>query len=106
MSVIPEDPLRKAPLSFDEWTQSFDVADSEERERLCKAAYNLTKDPVVARVLSKLEAQTLMAMKTGLKGVREDERMEMLLLLRAVDKLRSELQAMASDYEIAVWKNR
>jgi hypothetical protein len=96
---VPEDPLRRAPMSFDEWIRSFDVPDLDEKERLCEAAAVLEHMPVFQRVLSRLECRALMVIqRTKPSDTEEINRAKMLL--DGVTSIRHEVRVMAEEAEL------
>lgn len=96
---VPEDPLRRAPMSFEEWRDSFTAADEDERDRVCDAAVTLMRTPAFIRVLAWLESQAMThitrASVSDVEALREGK-----MMLHGIEAIRANLKGMAQDAEL------
>lgn len=98
MAEFPEDPLRQAPQSFDQWTESFRIHDKEEVYKVSQAAGKMLKSPVFNRVLGEIERNAISALvNCSLKD--PEEVMTRKMLVKGVQALRIALKTLASNAE-------
>lgn len=104
----PYDPLRDAPLSFDQWCATFDLDTPENRDdldRMRTSASILMKNALVRRVMAQMECNAMRYLADCPLGD-EAEAHRRLMLLSAARALPKALQAFAEDREFEEQRNQ
>lgn len=99
------DPLRQAPLAFDEWCEAYDDLDDEDLFTLNSAAKRMLADPVAARVIGKIERDYLKKLARTLP-TQVEEAAQLLSLIHGIRAFRASLRSMADDSRLEDFKSR
>lgn len=92
--MIPSDPMRNPPLTFDEWEASFHV-ELEDQARLARAAKNLLENAAARRAMAMVEMKAVGALRKG--TTEDDEAQKWRAILFGMASIRAQLRAMASE---------
>jgi hypothetical protein len=94
--IQPDDVLRDPPVSFDDWSRSFDQIAPDERARLNHSAVTLLRNPPAMRVLAELERNAIVHLVSCSLGS-EKEAYNRLALVKGVQAFRKALETLAAD---------
>ena len=95
--MLPSDPIRNPPLTFEDWQQTFEV-DEEDRLKLAQGAKRILQDPAARLVMAKVE-MTAVKQLLRVPGDRLETLNEWRMVLLGMISMRNQLQAMASEME-------
>ena len=95
--MLPSDPIRNPPLTFEDWQQTFEV-DKEDQLKLAQGAKRILQDPAARLVMAKVE-MTAVKQLLRVPGDRLETLNEWRMVLLGMKSMRNQLQAMASEME-------
>lgn len=95
--MLPSDPMRSPPLTFEEWRQTFDV-DKEDQLKLAQGAKRILQDPAARRAMALVEMTAVYSL-LKVPSDKLETLNEWRMVLLGMKSVRNQLQAMASEME-------